>query len=216
MRQLVLGVLLVTLAAVPASAATISLIGVYNDNDFPAPETVNAILHPHATMYLAKWECVEDGQHGCSDWATWAGEIAATRFDVTTASDTRSGTWSFLGYQELVGSVLRTWQVDYFVLKAGPKFALYSVTPGISGAPPSIPWNTGDIHHPTTGSHPEMSHLTWYGSYTETPVNVPEPAMLFLFGGGLLAAAATRRQTSRSRRPTYARRACGPPRVAPL
>jgi hypothetical protein len=38
--------------AAPASAATINLLGVYNDNDFPAPEIVNAIVEPD-TLYLA-------------------------------------------------------------------------------------------------------------------------------------------------------------------
>lgn len=70
--------------------------------------------------------------------------------------------------------------VDFFTVKAGPDFAVYSVDHLGSGS-----WTTAEL------SNKDLSHISFFSS-TSTPTppgggaQVPEPATIFLLGSGLL------------------------------
>jgi hypothetical protein len=140
------------------------LVNDYNTNNDPDL--------PFSLTFLGKWE-VDEG-----DW-----EGVDPGFGDTTTFSGTSGTWT----------APPGWTTGpiYYSIKAGGQgqsgggFELYFTEGATSGS-----WNTSGL------SNAELSHISfWTTDGGDTPPTpVPEPAMMILFGTGILGIAAVRRK----------------------
>jgi hypothetical protein len=124
------------------------------------------------------------------------GRISSALFDVVANPGGTSGTLAFDGLTEwLHARSSLTWYVQYFVIHRGFGSEVFAVSPDsdvvfppglfFSGGPVAWEWASGDPTH----------HLSFYGS----AVRVPEPTLLWLLAGGIVATALRRLKLSRRR-----------------
>lgn len=90
---------------------------------------------------------------------------------ITWSEDMKSGTWLLSD----------AYEIGFYVVKAGPNFALYYVDPFQS----SGIWSTTNliVGH---GNNPEISHFSAYPTEGFGGGEIPEPSTLLLIGTGIL------------------------------
>jgi hypothetical protein len=142
---------------------------------------------------LTRFACEDDA---CLLLQGIDGRVSASLFDVVANPGGTSGTLAFDGLTEWIHSTTSlTWYLQYFVIHRGFGSQVFAVSPDadvvfppglfFSGGPVAWEWTIGDPTH----------QLSLYGS----AVRVPEPTLLWLLAGGIVANGLRRLKVSRRR-----------------
>lgn len=120
-------------------------------------------------------ETLLQGMPGYEDVELMFADVIFTNYNnagMTSELATNSGTWA-------VNPATST--IEFYSVKAGNSFAMYSVNPAESTGS----WSTYDLWLAGEGGREgvEISHFTGFNPRT---TSVPEPSTLLLFGSGLL------------------------------
>ena len=158
MRKVSISAFVALVLAFPfhASAARVQGLfsGVFSGNDSVASLATNLSLDPALLSQLAKvdWPSVsEDG-------------LAISNLTLNEDDEAIAGDWDYSG----------SGTVRYFVVKAGPQYAVYEYTTAITGGSTNLGlWDTSEL------GNKGVSHVTAY-SY------VPEPTTALMLGLGLI------------------------------
>ena len=103
-------------------------------------------------------------------------------FGSITGGGTSSGTWSALGYL-----------IDFYAVKAGNDFLLFSVDPAAS----SGTWSTAGLPNGNSENDPAVSHLAFFGGRNPNQEGfLPEPStwISMMLGFGILGYAMRRQR----------------------
>ena len=168
MRKVSISAFVALVLAFPfhASAARVQGLfsGVFSGNDSVASLATNLSLDPALLSQLAKvdWPSVsEDG-------------LAISNLTLNEDDEAIAGDWDYSG----------SGTVRYFVVKAGPQYAVYEYTTAITGGSTNLGfWDTSEL------GNKGVSHVTAY-SY------VPEPTTALMLGLGLIGLGWMRRGPS--------------------